>query len=255
MSSRPGPPDRLGIVDWGIGGLGLVGLLDDQLPGLDVVYWSDTGFTPYGLVPTPALAARLRSVVEELAERGCTEVVLACNAASTVVDRLGAAPIPVAGIISSGVAAVPDDLAGVVGVVGGRRTILGGHYRRALTRPGLRVVSRVAQPLSAHIEAGRIGTRAFEDDLHRIVAPLRGADAVILACTHYPAAADAFAAALPGAALIDPAAQMAAGLVARLQPGTGERTILTTGDAEVMRTSARAAWDADLPLITNVAPG
>lgn len=249
---RPGP-DRLGIVDWGIGGLGLLGHLDRDLPGVDVVYWSDTGSTPYGLVPTAALAARLRAVVTELAAAGCTEVVLACNAASTVVDRLADAPIPVAGIIASGIAAVPVELDGVVGVVGGRRTIRGGHYRRALTRPGLRVVSRVAQPLSAHIEAGRIGTAEFERDLHRIVAPLRGADAVILACTHYPAAHDAFAAELPGTVLLDPAATMAADLVARLTPGGGERRITTTGDPDLMRSSARSAWGLDLPEITRVA--
>lgn len=245
--------DRLGIVDWGIGGLGLLGHLDRDRPGLDVVYWSDTGFTPYGLVPTAALAARLRAVADALAGRGCTEVVLACNAASTVVDRLGGAAVPVSGIIAAGIATVPDDLAGTIGVVGGRRTIRGGHYRRGLVRPGLRVVSRVAQPLSAHIEAGRIGTDAFEQDLRRIVAPLRGADAVVLACTHYPAATEAFAAALPGTALLDPAAQLAADLVGRLGPGTGRRTVLTTGDPALMRRSALAAWGRDLPDVAPVA--
>jgi glutamate racemase len=241
--------DRLGIVDWGIGGLGLLGRLDRERPDLDVVYWSDTSFAPYGLVPTPALVARLRAIVDELAGRGCTEVVLACNAASTVVDRLGAAPVPVAGIIASGIAAVPEDLDGVVGVVGGRRTIRGGHYRRALRRPGRRVVSRVAQPLSAHIEAGRTGTAAFERDLRRIVAPMRGADAVILACTHYPAATAAFAGALPGTPLLDPAAQLAGELGARLTVGSGDRSVLTTGDPALMRTSARLAWGIDLPEI------
>lgn len=243
---------RLGIVDWGIGGHGLLGHLDRDLPGLEVVYWSDTGSTPYGLVPTAALAARLRTIVGRLAELGCTEVVLACNAASTVVDRLGAAPIPVAGIIASGVAAVPPDLDGVIGVVGGRRTIRGGSYRRALARPGRRIVSRVAQPLSAHIEAGRTATAEFDQDLHRIVGPLRGADAVILACTHYPAATEAFAAALPGTLLLDPAAQMAAELVARVDiaRGSGARTILTTGDADLMRSSAALAWGIDLGEVT-----
>jgi glutamate racemase len=242
---------RLGIVDWGIGGLGLLGHLDRRLPELDVVYWSDTGAVPYGIQPTGTLATRLRRVVDELAEQGCTEVVLACNAASTVVDRLAAAPVPVAGIIASGVAAVPDDLGGTVGVVGGRRTIRGGAYRRALARADRRVVSRVAQPLSAHIEAGRIGTDAFRRDLRRIVGPIRGADALILACTHYPAAAADFAAELPGTVLLDPAAQLATELVDRLAadagPGRGGRSVLTTGDPELMRTSARAAWGIDLP--------
>src|SRR5581483_4417370 len=132
------------------------------------------------------LTTRLTMVVNELAERGATEVVLACNAASTVVGRLAPVPIPVQGIIEHGLASVPDDIAGPVGVVGGRRTIVGGHYRRGLERRGHVVLSRVAQPLSAHIEAGRTGSPQFVSDLARIVAPLRGVDALVLACTHYP---------------------------------------------------------------------
>jgi glutamate racemase len=178
----------LGIVDWGIGGVGLVRALDQLAPGLPLLYWADTGVTPYGRMGTDELTARLTTVVSVLAQMGATEVVLACNAASTVVGRLGAAPVAVEGIIGHGVACVPDEIAGPVGVVGGRRTIAGGHYRRGLARPGRTVLSRVAQPLSAHIEAGRAGSPQFLADLARILAPLRRVDALVLACPHYPAA-------------------------------------------------------------------
>ena len=83
------PNSCLGIVDWGIGGVGLVSALDRLAPGLPVLYWSDAGATPYGRMGVDELADRLMHVVAALAERGATEVVLACNAASTVVGRLG----------------------------------------------------------------------------------------------------------------------------------------------------------------------
>lgn len=239
----------LGIVDWGIGGIGLVRALDQVAPGLPVLYWSDAGATPYGRMGTDELAARLTTVVTRLAERGATEVVLACNAASTVVGRLGAAPIPVEGIIGHGLASVPDDITGSVGVVGGRRTIAGGHYRRGLARRGRVVLSRVAQPLSAHIEAGRTGSPQFLADLSRIVAPLRGVDALVLACTHYPAASQWFAAALPHTLLIDPAERMAAAIAARhprTQQTRGPRVFLTTGDPKAMRLGAARAWGSVL---------
>ncbi len=235
------------MIDWGIGGLGLVQALDLAAPGLPVLYWSDAGATPYGRMRVDELAERLTSVVNELAERGATEVVLACNAASTVVGRLGAAAIPVEGIIEYGVASVPDDLTGRVGVVGGRRTIAAGHYRRGLARQGRVVLSRVAQPLSAHIEAGRTGSAQFRSDLGKILAPLRGVDALVLACTHYPAARRWFAAALPHAQLIDPAERLAAAIASR-HPHTrgsaqlGTRVYLTTGDPSAMRRGAARAW-------------
>jgi glutamate racemase len=178
-------------------------------------------------------------------------VVLACNAASTVVGRLGGAAVPVEGIIDHGLASVPEELTGHVGVIGGRRTIAAGHYRRGLARRGRVVLSRVAQPLSAHIEAGRTGSPEFLTDLAKILAPLRRVDALLLACTHYPAASRWFAAALPHALLIDPAERMAAAIAERY-PHTrgggklGTRVYLTTGDPEAMRQGAARAWGTTL---------
>jgi glutamate racemase len=105
----------------------------------------------------------------------------------------------------------------------------------------------VAQPLSAHIEAGRTGSPEFRADLARIVAPLRRVDALVLACTHYPAASRWFAAALPGVLLIDPAERLAAA-VAERHPQTrhaqipSTRIFLTTGDPDAMRHGAARAW-------------
>jgi glutamate racemase len=241
----------LGIVDWGIGGLGLLQALDRAAPGLPVLYWSDAGATPYGRMGPDELAGRLTTVVGALAERGATEVVLACNAASTVVGRLGGAAVPVEGIIDHGLASVPEEITGRVGVIGGRRTIAAGHYRRGLASRGRVVLSRVAQPLSAHIEAGRTGSPEFLADLAAILAPLRRVDALVLACTHYPAASRWFAAALPHALLIDPAERMAAAIAERY-PHTrgsaklGKRVYLTTGDPEAMRRGAARAWGRTL---------
>jgi glutamate racemase len=241
----------LGIVDWGVGGVGLVRALDDLVPGLPVLYWSDTGVTPYGRMHTGELVGRLTAVVTALARRGATEVVLACNAASTVTARLGSVPIPVEGIIEHGVASVPDGIPGPIGVVGGCRTIASGCYRRGLARPDRVVLSRVAQPLSAHIEAGRLGSPAFLADLTSIVAPLRHVQALVLACTHYPAASPWFSAALGDVVLIDPAGRFAATVAQRHPHARGNnrpavRTYLTTGDPDAMRRAAANAWGTEL---------
>jgi glutamate racemase len=240
------PNSCLGIVDWGIGGVGLVNALDRLAPGLPILYWSDAGATPCGRMGVDELTDRLMTVVTSLAERGATEVVLACNAASTVVGRLTAAPVPIEGIISHGLASVPEGL-GSIGVVGGRRTIDAGHYRRGLARPGRVVLSRVAQPLSAHIEAGRTGSGQFHADLAAIVAPLRRVDALVLACTHYPAASRWFAAALPNALLVDPAEHLANAIAYRYPEAMSaaspaSRVFLTTGDPAAMRRGAARAW-------------
>ncbi|ART68519.1 hypothetical protein BTO20_07965 [Mycobacterium dioxanotrophicus] len=231
--------------------MGLVRALDELASGLPVLYWSDTGVTPYGRMHTGELVARLTAVVTALARRGATEVVLACNAASTVTPRLRSVPIPVEGIIGHGVASVPEVIRGPIGVVGGRRTIASGCYRRALARPDREVVSRVAQPLSAHIEAGRLGSPQFLADLTSIVAPLRHVQALVLACTHYPAASPWFSAVLGDVALLDPAERFAAAVArrhpqARVNSRPAARTYLTTGDPDAMRRAAATAWATEL---------
>jgi glutamate racemase len=244
----------LGIVDWGVGGIGLLQQLDLTAPRLPVIYWSDTGAVPYGKQATADLSTRLRNVVTELARRGCTEVVLGCHSASTVAHLLDDCTIPVAGITDHALAALPDGLDGPIGVVGGGRTIASGVYRRAFAARGLRAISRVAQPLSAHIEAGRTATPEFRADLRRIVAPIQGAQALMLACTHYPAAANEFAAALPGTRLIDPAATAAAVIAGTPSCGIpGSRTFLTTGDVHAMARAAKLAWTYRIHHATRVA--
>jgi len=235
--------ERLGFLDWGIGGLGIFQAFRRRRPEVPVFYWSDTGATPYGRLPAPELTARVRRVLQAMVGQGVTHAVIACNAASTVLSVLGDVGIPVMGVIEPAIAMVSPALEGVLGVVGGARTIRSGLYRRALATPRRRVIQRIAQPLSAHIEAGRVGTPAFERDLGRILGPLAGADAILLACTHYPSAGEAFRRLAPRASLLDPAEAVVKTLIARwrLPRGRGD-LFVTTGSPGELRRAARTAW-------------
>ncbi|HEY6460313.1 MAG TPA: aspartate/glutamate racemase family protein, partial [Polyangiaceae bacterium] len=144
---------------------------------------------------------------------------------------------------------VPPTFRGTLGVLGGARTIRSGVYRRGLAAPGRRVVSRVAQPLSGYVEAGSAETPGCRDALARILRPLRDADALLLACTHYPAIAPSFRARAPRARIFDPAEALASH-VARVVlptrlPAPAPDRWLTTGDPRAMRTSTRRAWGFD----------
>jgi len=239
--------ERLGFLDWGIGGLGIFQAFRQRRPTVPVLYWSDTGATPYGRLPAPQLTARVRRVLQAMVGQGVTHAVVACNAASTILPALGDVGIPVMGVIEPAIAMVSPELEGTLGVVGGARTIRSGLYRRALATPRRRVLQRIAQPLSAHIEAGRAGTPAFQADLERIMGPLSHVDAILLACTHYPSAAKAFRRLAPGAALLDPAEAVVEAIVARwrLPSGRGD-LFVTTGHPGEMRRAARAAWGIEL---------
>jgi glutamate racemase len=240
-------PARLGVLDWGIGGMGVVRELRRRAPRVPVLYLSDTGCAPYGQLTRAALAARVSRLVSAMAREGAVAVVVACNAASTVLGGLRAPPVPVYGIIEHAIALVPASFRGTLGVVGGARTIRSGLYRRGLSGRGRAVVQRIAQPLSAHIEAGTVDSEDCQKALDRIFDPLRHSGAILLACTHYPAIAGAIQARAPGAALLDPAGALVSHVLAhgpqRFARAADRR--LTTGDPRAMRAATTRAWGFD----------
>lgn len=239
----------LGMLDWGVGGLGCYKLFKRARPDVPVLYVSDTGAVPYGKLTSGALRARVEQMLRWLIEQGASHLVVACNAASTVLP--GIAPgVPTCGVIEHGLSAVPGSLQGVLGVLGGARTIRSGLYQRGLTRPGLTVRGRIAQPLSAHVESGTNQGPQFERDLAQIMAPLREVDALLLACTHYPAIASQLQPHAPGALIIDPASTLAATICARWQlsgPPSSTRLpeadrFVSTGDCLAMRSAAERVF-------------
>ena len=82
----------LGIIDWGIGGISVYKLIKERRPDVPVVYFSDTGVTPYGKMSRTELTRRLNSVIGFLKTKGVTHLVIGCNAASTAIPFLTPGP-------------------------------------------------------------------------------------------------------------------------------------------------------------------
>jgi glutamate racemase len=248
----------IGILDWGVGGLGFLKALRQRHPRLPVIYWSDAGETPYGKLPSVLLAARVRAVAERLAQMGARRIVVACHAASTVLPALGiadtagviqtaAGPVELTGVIAHALQMVRDDVALRIGVIGGRRTIRSGIYRRALATPGRAIHQRVAQPLSARVEAGDLTSADLRRELAEILRPLRDVEALLLACTHYPALASPIAQQLPGVRLLDPVERLLAWVSTHWRrAAAGADHFVTTGDPRAMRHAAAAAFGVRL---------
>lgn len=235
---------RIGICDWGIGGLGFYNLLRADRPDIDVVYLGDQGFTPYGRVSTKELTHRIRWVLMGFRDLGVTEVVVACNAASTV---LAGAAVP--GVVAHGVIQPTIEQLALastsVGVIGGRRTILSGSYRRPLRALGIPVAQRVAQPLSGLIEAGRAEEPSTQTLLKEILRPIRGCNRLVLACTHYVVLTPAIQAYMPHASIVDPATGVWKRMkdrLPRLSADIGTDQFFTTGALDAMETQAASAF-------------
>ncbi len=248
-------------MDWGVGGFGMVRALLRRSPKINLVYFSDSGFLPYGKVPARVLERRLLRVLESFVERGVRCAVVACNAASTVVPKLRPRlpeGLVVHEVIGPGVALVRGARIRRVGLLGGARTVRAGAHRASLRAWNVEVVSRIAQPLSAYVEAGELESARVVAEVTQIVGPLADLPAILLACTHYPAILPIFRAVLPGMVFLDPAERLADAVVAELLP-PGRHTsrgpglvVLTTGDPDATRTAARLAFGIDVGEVARI---
>lgn len=241
----------LGIIDWGIGGISIYKLIKERNPNAAILYFSDTGAIPYGKMRRRELARRLDSVIEFLIASGMTRLVIGCNAASTAIPDLADHGMKIDGVIQPAVDAAaklkPSDL----GVIGGRRTIVSGVYRKAFADREISIKQRIAQPLSGLIESGDTSSDILRGKAKQILHPLKNCSHVLLACTHYPAVESVLRNYVsPKTKFIDPAAAVVRriGKLASI----GEDRFFTTGDPHQMKRSARLAFGVGIESVETV---
>jgi glutamate racemase len=254
------PAADLVIMDWGIGGLSVYNEVRLLLPKLSILYYSDSGVTPYGKMPARELEARIHSLVMKFSEEGIQHFLIACNAASTVLPRLEkkfkSRGLCVTGVIEHGIELIRKSKHRRFAVIGGRRTILARSYTKPFRQGRHAVTGRIAQPLSALIEAGELSSPKMHATLARILGPLKNYDSVLLACTHYPAVAAQIQRHLPEVQLLDPARSTAAFIKKNWRwPKTARAPqwiFATSGDPKAMRRSAALAFKVRISDIRSV---
>lgn len=238
------------VVDWGIGGLSVYNEIKRRDPKRRILYFSDSGNAPYATMTPEALTDRILEIILHFHANGLSRIVVACNAASTALpalqhhfDRL---KIEVTGVIQHGVDLVRSGPFRNIGVIGGKRTILSRSYVRPLETSRRKITGRIVQPLSEMIENGELETPEMHRLLHTLLAPLKGCDAVVLACTHYPAVRTQIQRVLGECELVDPAAATAEFVTENWRPIRGDAgsddAFFTTGEAVRMKKAVRLAF-------------
>jgi len=239
----------IAIVDYGIGGLGLYKMIREDYPTLPILYFSDSGETPYGKLSKKVLRARLEKVFAHLKGQGADKIIVACHSASSVVldsDK------DVIGLRSQTVKATLKHKPKSVGIIGGGRTIRSGFYRKELNKAGISTKQRVAQPLSILIEKGEVNGAIVEKTVSRILRPLKGCESILLACTHYPVLNNIFSNHID-AKLIDPVEELYKSIQKYLDKDQkGPSRFLTSGNTKLMISAAHKAFNVRIPLATRV---
>ena len=222
----------IGVFDSGLGGLCALKELHRLMPGTDIVYFGDTGRTPYGTRSAETIMKYAAQDARFLMSQNVEAVLIACGTVSTVaLNALKITlPVPVYGVVSAAsreAAAVSKN--GKIGVMGTGATISSGVFEHELKLINSSLsVTPVACPLLVPIvEYG------FADDEIAFLAVKRylsqildtGADTVILGCTHFPILKNMMQKAAPQITFIDSGAAAAREISTALKDGGGEGAV------------------------------
>jgi glutamate racemase len=250
----------LGVFDSGVGGLSVLRELRALLPHASIVYVADSAYVPYGTKPPALIRDRSMAIARFLvAKWHVRAVVVACNTATThAVDllRLNFPSVPFVGMEPAIKPAAAATRSRVVGVLATDATLDGERFASLMKRhaEGIEVLTESCPGLVEQVEAGDLSGPRTIDLLQSCTVKLvaRGADTIVLGCTHYPFLRDTLQGLVgPSVTLIDTAGAVARQTERVLADGpdgsptgsVGRVVFFTSGDPSVVRASLERLWD------------
>lgn len=253
---KPIPTDApIGVFDSGIGGLSVLRHVHACLPHEHFLYVADSAFAPYGNKSEDAIVARSLGIADFLLARGVKAIVVACNTATAAAIKGLRARHPsllLVGVEPGLRPATVLTATQTVGVLATESTLASTKFtllREQITAAtGVRFLLQPCTGLADQVEKGELSSAATAMLVQRYVAPLveRGADTLVLGCTHYPFVqplieAAARRAGLQSVAIIDTGEAVARQLVRLLAQHGLQRVEQSQGSLMAFTTGSRTA--------------
>jgi len=213
----------IGVFDSGVGGLSVLKHIRAQLPSLPLLYVADSGHVPYGDKTQDYIRERSLVLTEFLVRAGAATVVVACNTATAAAAAMLRArfAFPIVAMEPAVKPAVTATRSGIVGILATVGTLESARFAALLEQYAgeVEIVTQACPGLVEKVEAGELASSATRELVERYTRPLleRGADTIVLGCTHYPFLRPVIAAAVgPRVQLIDTGEAVARQVVRKL---------------------------------------
>ena len=198
----------IGLLDSGLGGIGVLGEALRQLPNEDYVYYGDTANAPYGDKAPEEVLGLVHQAVERLIELRCKAIVIACNTATSVsAGKLRQElDLPIIGMEPALKPASQLPGSGKILVMATRVTLALPKFQALMAQYGRDAVPVPCPGLMECVERGELEGPKVTALLRQLLGPWlsKPVKAVVLGCTHYPFLRKTIAALFPaGTPLID----------------------------------------------------
>ncbi|MBQ5761349.1 MAG: glutamate racemase [Clostridia bacterium] len=183
----------IGVFDSGLGGLTVLKELSALLPSEDIVYFGDSGRTPYGTKSKDTVIRYTLQDINFLLSHNVKMIVIACNTASACsLDTVSAKyNVPIVEVVGPGArAAARITQNNRVAVIGTSATINSRVYEKALrnVRDNISYIGKACPMFVPLVEEGWWDNKVTEDIIRLYLDDLKCCfpDTLILGCTHYP---------------------------------------------------------------------
>lgn len=187
MNNKP-----IGVFDSGLGGLTIWRELYGALPGESLIYYGDGLNCPYGSKSPEEILKLTDAALEWMSERDIKLAVIACNTATmAAIDYLrGKYAFPIVGVEPAVKPAAISTKSRVVAILATENSLKGELYTRTAETYGkdVTLIPVNARKFVELVERDMEESAEAYEAVRDVVEPLieRGADRLVLGCTHYP---------------------------------------------------------------------
>lgn len=182
----------IGVFDSGVGGLSVLRHIRQLFPNERLIYVADSGHVPYGDKSREYIEARSLLLARFLQQQGADAIVIACNTASAAAaaSLRSHYTMPIIAMEPAVKPAVAASRNGIVGVLATTGTLASARFAALLERHAGagEIITQSCPGLVEQVELGELNSVLTRTLIERYTKPLlaRGADTLILGCTHYP---------------------------------------------------------------------
>jgi glutamate racemase len=253
----------IGVFDSGVGGLSVLRHIREILPNERLIYVADSGHVPYGDKSKEYIEKRSLILTRFLQQQGADAIVIACNTASAAAAATlrSQFSLPIIAMEPAVKPAVAASRNGIVGVLATTGTLASARFAALLERYAGEgeIITQGCPGLVEQVEKGELNSPETRALIERYTAPLlaRGADTLILGCTHYPFLADVIAEVVgSNIALVDTGTAVACQLQRRIETELSMRIsagatveFFTSGDVVAAALTMSVLWGNDVEVM------
>jgi glutamate racemase len=182
----------IGIFDSGVGGISVLRWIRDELPHEDLIYVADSKNVPYGDKPQEYIEDRSIYLTKFLIDQSAKAIVVACNTATAAaISRLRSIfTLPIIGVEPGVKPALSMTETGTVGILATGETLKSQKFENLTRRfsNSHKLLVQDCPGLVELVEKMDLASQDIRELVKRYVSALldRGADTIVLGCTHYP---------------------------------------------------------------------